>query len=246
MVNFNERLIACMKENGFTCAALARALGTDKERLHNWVKGKNYPQLYYFDKLCKVLEVSADYLLTGKEQENGNTGAVHNCTSHNGPCDCHGVGDTCGDQVPKNGKGVKSTSKGFKHSQKDYFEFEDAPENEDTKIHYEHEPRTSIGDMINYEREFINKLLNKPTLEEADKYIISGIVESICFNLYTLNESAKSFDEFTEQVMGREWHDNIMAKWLQRMNNAFAEKVGCPELMNNKGIYLVMPGEEEE
>ena len=248
MDNFNTRLRACMEEQKMNGAQVAKAIGTEKMRVYRWLNGVNFPQLYYFGELCKLFGVSADWLLFGEGAKDGNTRTVHYCTANNGPCDCHRVGDISGDQVPEDGESIKATSKGFKHSQKDYFEVEevDVPENEDTRIHYENKPRTTVGDMINYEREFINKLLNKPALEEADKYIVADIVESLCFQLYTLNESSKSFDEFTEQVMGKEWHDNMMAKWFQRLNNAFAEKVGCPEMMNNKGIYLVMPGNGDD
>lgn len=63
---FSKRLKDCMIAKGFSCNGMARALGVSPVHVFNWTHAKNFPQLYYFDKLCDILEVSADYLMGRK------------------------------------------------------------------------------------------------------------------------------------------------------------------------------------
>jgi len=63
---FSKRLTDCMIAKGFSCNGMAKALGVERSHVFNWTHAKNFPQLYYFDKLCDILEVSADYLLGRK------------------------------------------------------------------------------------------------------------------------------------------------------------------------------------
>lgn len=67
--DFARRLRECMKAKGYTGYRLAQELGIDRARLFCWLHAKNYPQLYYLGMLCNVLDVSADYLLFGKERD---------------------------------------------------------------------------------------------------------------------------------------------------------------------------------
>lgn len=67
--NFPTRLIALMDEKHFTCAGLARAIEVDKNRIYAWRKGTCYPQMFYLARMCVVFDVSADYLMMGKDYE---------------------------------------------------------------------------------------------------------------------------------------------------------------------------------
>ncbi len=67
--DFARRLRECMKAKGYTGYRLAKEMGIDIRRLLCWTKGRNYPQLYCLGMLCNILDVSADYLLFGKEHD---------------------------------------------------------------------------------------------------------------------------------------------------------------------------------
>lgn len=67
--NFHNRLIALMDEKHFTGAELARAIEVEKNRIYVWRKGTCYPQMFYLARMCVVFDVSADYLIMGKDYE---------------------------------------------------------------------------------------------------------------------------------------------------------------------------------
>ncbi len=62
-MKFSERLTAELKVCGFTQKQLAEKLKIDPANITNWKKGTNIPSLEVFYELCKILDVSADYLL---------------------------------------------------------------------------------------------------------------------------------------------------------------------------------------
>ena len=47
---------------GMTQAQLAQALGVTQDSISLWELGKRYPDTQYIVPLCKVLQISADYL----------------------------------------------------------------------------------------------------------------------------------------------------------------------------------------
>jgi len=62
---FGKRLQDLIDERKITPRKLAAAIQADGVTIHTWVIGKHYPNGYYIVRLCKVLDVSADYLLFG-------------------------------------------------------------------------------------------------------------------------------------------------------------------------------------
>ena len=62
-MRFCERFSLELKSNGITQKELAQKLNVDPSNITNWKKGLNFPSLEMFYQLCKVLDVSADYLL---------------------------------------------------------------------------------------------------------------------------------------------------------------------------------------
>lgn len=54
----NERTV-----KGMTQAELAQALGVTQDSISLWELGKRYPDTQYLAPLCRVLQISADYLL---------------------------------------------------------------------------------------------------------------------------------------------------------------------------------------
>lgn len=62
-MKFCERLAVELKACGLTQKELAEKLNIDPANITNWKKGVNLPSLEVFFELCKLLDVSADYLL---------------------------------------------------------------------------------------------------------------------------------------------------------------------------------------
>ncbi len=64
---FSKNLIEAVKSSPLNYAELAKALGITKATMSMYKNGKALPSLDTFDKLCDILDVSADYLLGKKE-----------------------------------------------------------------------------------------------------------------------------------------------------------------------------------
>ena len=62
-MKFAERFVLELKGCKWTQKELAQKLKIDESNLTKWKKGENVPSLSVFFDLCKLLDVSADYLL---------------------------------------------------------------------------------------------------------------------------------------------------------------------------------------
>ena len=62
-MKFSERLVVELKSSRLTQKQIAEKLHVDPANITNWKKGTNIPSLEVFYELCKILDVSADYLL---------------------------------------------------------------------------------------------------------------------------------------------------------------------------------------
>lgn len=67
-MKFQERICEEIKHCGLTQKQLAEKLGVDPANITNWKTGKNIPSVETLYALCKLLNVSADYLL-GLDEE---------------------------------------------------------------------------------------------------------------------------------------------------------------------------------
>lgn len=63
MTIFTERFNELVETNKINLTELANYCGIGKSNVSNWRKGDNLPSLEVFSKICKYLEISADYLL---------------------------------------------------------------------------------------------------------------------------------------------------------------------------------------
>lgn len=59
---FIEKLEIVLKERNMTMNKLSKEIGYSQSAISNWKKGR-MPQIDIFQKVCKCLNVSADYLL---------------------------------------------------------------------------------------------------------------------------------------------------------------------------------------
>lgn len=60
---FRERLREEIKQSGITVSELARRVGVSPEMISQYYTTKKLPRLDTFMRICKALDVSADYLL---------------------------------------------------------------------------------------------------------------------------------------------------------------------------------------
>ena len=67
---FQQRLRELRAEQGLTQGALAALLHTSDDSVYSWEKGRSEPSLSMLTEICRVFNVSADYLL-GLEDESG-------------------------------------------------------------------------------------------------------------------------------------------------------------------------------
>lgn len=128
---------------------------------------------------------------------------------------------------------------------KDYFDFEDRMENEDTYMRLEERSRYSLDDATEYDYNFLNMILNKDVLTEEDKYNIASVCGGYMYELQDTTKTTKSFEDFTIEVMGQEWFNNISGKWLARKSREMAKHFGMPEMADNRNIIMFDPGDKE-
>ncbi|MDE7401645.1 MAG: helix-turn-helix transcriptional regulator [Clostridia bacterium] len=60
---FTVRLKEARQEKGWTQKQLAEAINTTDDSIFSWEKGRSQPSIELLRKLCKVLDVSSDYLI---------------------------------------------------------------------------------------------------------------------------------------------------------------------------------------
>ena len=125
-----------------------------------------------------------------------------------------------------------------------YFDYENRIENEDTYERLENRSRFDLRAAGEYDMGFVNKILNKSELDASDKYNIADVISWYMYQLQEVCDTSKSFDEFTHQVMGDEWYNNMMSKWLARQSREWAKAAGMPEMADNRNIIL-FKGDEE-
>ncbi len=70
MEEFRKRLKEVLKANNINQSELARKLNIERQGITNYKNGTSIPSLDTFKNMCKLLDVSADYLL-GLEEIDG-------------------------------------------------------------------------------------------------------------------------------------------------------------------------------
>lgn len=64
-----ERIRETRERNGLTQAALAKRLGVTRSAVNSWEIGVSAPSVQYLIELCKLFNVSADYILELNKKE---------------------------------------------------------------------------------------------------------------------------------------------------------------------------------
>lgn len=65
-VGFADRLSKSMKTKNINNTKLAEKIGMERKTVSMWVNGYSMPNSLILARMCKVLNVSADYLLFGE------------------------------------------------------------------------------------------------------------------------------------------------------------------------------------
>ena len=73
---FSDRLKQSIQDRGLTQMMLATLIGTTEVSISRYLKGKRIPSADVLYKLCKALDVSADYLLGLSNEKVNNMDAV--------------------------------------------------------------------------------------------------------------------------------------------------------------------------
>lgn len=113
----------------------------------------------------------------------------------------------------------------------------------------QHKSRFSLNDAVQFDKDYVNELLNKdykdPAESEAAKYMIASIIDGLAFTLLDSNETANSWDQFLQERLGPKKYSKYIGEWLQRQGNEFFNRVGMPEEMKPSAIYLFEKEEDD-
>lgn len=77
-----ERILKTMDEKGIKQVDIANKLNINKSVIANWKKRKANPPLEYIEDICKILNVSISYIITGKETETNEIERIYNILSN--------------------------------------------------------------------------------------------------------------------------------------------------------------------
>lgn len=69
--SFHERLRCLWLASGLTQKQVAERIGAERKSVSKWISGEFNPSLLYFMRLCRLFHVSADWLLFGEEEKDG-------------------------------------------------------------------------------------------------------------------------------------------------------------------------------
>ena len=78
-MQLNERITQARKQAGLTQEQLGEALGVSRQAVSKWESGQANPDVGYIIRMCELFGLSADWLLTGKEEPGAQS--VRFCTA---------------------------------------------------------------------------------------------------------------------------------------------------------------------
>lgn len=137
----------------------------------------------------------------------------------------------------------------------DYFDcdvyYENLAEEEESKNNeYEYKvmmnrPRYSLEAALDFDKSFVNQLLNKEDLDKVDKHWIASMLNRTIEEYKDSNRTSKSFDDFLQGRLGEEKYMQYVNEWLRERENEFFQRAGMEEQMKPSAIYFMDIGEEE-
>lgn len=67
-VGFSDRLNQILYDRNISAQKLAKLVGMERKTVYTWTNGYSMPNSLILARICKVLNVSADYLLFGEKR----------------------------------------------------------------------------------------------------------------------------------------------------------------------------------
>lgn len=108
-----------------------------------------------------------------------------------------------------------------------------------------HRSRISLEDALKYDREFVNKLLNKDQLSKVEKHWIASMHNRACEEYLEMNRTSKSFDDFVHERLGDKKYQKLVSEWLQMQGNEFFHRAGMDKELKPGAVYFMNMEEEE-
>ena len=99
--------------------------------------------------------------------------------------------------------------------------------------------RFSLEDALDFDRKFVNELLNKESLSKVEKHWIASMHNRVCEEYLDSCRTSKSFDEFVQERIGQKKYQQLIGEWLRRQNNELFQRVGMEEEMKPSAIYYM-------
>ena len=97
--------------------------------------------------------------------------------------------------------------------------------NADTYDREENKPRTTIKEAADYDKRFVNRILNKTIPTEADKYNIARVVEWFDYELREINDTAVAFERIVRETLGEDVYEALTKKYLDEKMKAFEDRI---------------------
>ncbi len=93
-MELNERIIQARKQAGLTQEQLGEKLGVSRQAVSKWESGQANPDVTYIMEMCSLFDVSADWLLLGREATNAEAVRCAECGAaiHVDAAFCHKCG----------------------------------------------------------------------------------------------------------------------------------------------------------
>lgn len=93
-MDLNERIIQIRKQAGITQEQLGEKLGVSRQAVSKWESGQANPDVSYIMEMCRLFDVSSDWLLLGREATGAESARCAECGAviHNDAEFCHKCG----------------------------------------------------------------------------------------------------------------------------------------------------------
>lgn len=82
-------------------------------------------------------------------------------------------------------------------------------ENKDTCEREQEKPQRSLKDAQEYDKKFVNRILNKPILTEADKYNVARVIEWYDYWLTMMTSAAENLTKDNIGLRMKEFEDRL-------------------------------------
>lgn len=115
----------------------------------------------------------------------------------------------------------------------DYYEnLTEEEETEQNRLEHkvvENRSRFFLKDALEFDKSFVNELLNKDNLSKVEKHWITSMHNRTCEEFLESNETSKSFEKFVQERLGKKKYEKLVAEWLKMRGNEFFQRTGMEE-----------------